>query len=76
MGRSTLVLTTELHANAVISPEIPLAGILRAHSVSTVRSETIRDGSTRRRRDRPPLVTESTIECIAFGRTGSHPKSH
>ena len=68
LGRSTLVVTTRLQAAAVVSPLVPLAGILRARSVSTVTTTTEGEGSRRSRRAQPPLVTERRVECLAFGR--------
>lgn len=68
VGRSTLVVTTDLRAVAVVSPAVPLAGILRARSVSTRTTTTEGEGSRRSRRGRPPVVTETRVECLAFGR--------
>lgn len=67
VGRSTLVVTTRLRAEAVVSPAVPLAGILAARSVSSVTTTTEGQGSGRPRRAAPPLVTERRVECIAFG---------
>lgn len=69
LGRSQLVVTTRLHATAVLSRDVPLAGILRARSIASVTTTTEGEGSGRGRRGMPPLVTERTIECIAFGRS-------
>ena len=67
VGTSTLVMTTRLRAEAIVSPQVPLAGILWARSLSVVTTATEGSGSSRSRRVNPPLVTERTIECLDFG---------
>ncbi len=67
IGRSTLVVRTRLRAEATISPQVPLAGLLTATTLSTVTTTTEGEGSARSRRAAPPLVTERRLECLEFG---------
>ncbi len=67
IGRSTLVVLTRLRATATISPDVPLAGLLTATTLSTVTTTTEGEGSARSRRAAPPLVTERRLECLDFG---------
>jgi hypothetical protein len=59
------VVVTDLFARAELSPHVPLLGLLSSWTLSEVTTEAA-DGARSRRR--PPLVNESSLTCIDFGR--------
>lgn len=62
---ANFVVVTELQATAELSGQVPLLGVLSSLTHTTVRTEAA-DGTRARRH--PPLLTESSLRCIGFGR--------
>ena len=59
-------IVTGLVAEAEISAAIPLLGLLRSRTVTRVITESASGEAPRRRR--PPILTETSLVCIGFGR--------
>jgi hypothetical protein len=66
MGGRTLAHVTDVRSEAVISPAVPVFGLLSASTSILVRSEWRSDGDVQR--GPPPLMTEIRIRCLDFGR--------
>jgi hypothetical protein len=67
MGPVTTVIRTELVAHAVLSPDIPVLGLLSATTRTVVTTEQRREGKRRERRGAPPLETIRGLRCLGFG---------
>jgi hypothetical protein len=59
------VVVTDLFARAQLSPEVPLLGLVSSWTLSEVTTEAAEGGRSRRR---PPLVNETALTCLDFGR--------
>lgn len=68
MGPLTTVIRTELAAHAVVSPDIPVLGLLSATTRTLVTTQQRRAGKPRERRGSPPLETIRGLRCLGFGR--------
>ena len=68
MGPVTTVIRTELAAHAVVSPGIPVLGLLSATTRTVVTTEQRRAGKSRERRGAPPLESIRGLRCLGFGR--------
>jgi hypothetical protein len=68
-GRNVLVLETDLRSSAQLSADVPVAGLLEARTVTLFRTRTqTPDGQSLGRGGTPPLLSERTLRCLAFGR--------
>lgn len=68
VGRNVLVIETRLRAVAILSPELPLVGLLEADTTTLVRTSTMGPDGQRLGRGAPPLLGERTLRCLEFGR--------
>jgi hypothetical protein len=68
MGSNVLVLRSELLSEVVVSPRVPLFGVLWARNRTEVSSRTEREGEgPDRGRRAPPLYNELSLRCLEFG---------
>ena len=71
LGSTVLVLRSELLAEVVVSPRMPLFGVLWARNRTQVTSRTERDGEVLDRgRRSPPLYNELVLRCLDYGTDG------
>ena len=62
----TFIIVTSLVAEAELSPDVPLLGLLRSWTLSEVTTESAENEGRSRRR--PPLSNENSLTCIGYGR--------
>ncbi len=68
MGQRELIHATVLDARAVISPAVPILGLLEVVTTAETSSRWEGSGSGRTRPPQPPLYSEVRLRCVGFGR--------
>lgn len=67
MGPMTLILETRLRAEAVLSPDVPLLGLLESTTRTVVSSWRVTKAGGARKASAPPLENLRTLRCLDSG---------